>query len=71
MKDHDSGKEHFAEELQGVHHTCEECGFESTVLDSEWTVHAHKSSRSGHLVYEVECPDCGSAEPIDPTIDVL
>lgn len=61
----DDGKRLFAEKLRTVTEACPECGFEDTILDSHWKTETHTHPKSGHVLYELTCPDCGETTTIE------
>lgn len=71
MKQHNSGKQKFGHQLRNIQQTCENCGFESTILGGDWDVRAGVTSWSHHLVYHLTCPRCRTETEIESNIGIL
>jgi len=61
----DVGKRRFAEKLRSITEECPDCGFRDTILESPWNTESHRHSRSGHLLYELTCPDCNETITVE------
>lgn len=59
------GKRRFAERLQSVTEQCPECGFTGTILGSAWKTETHTDPKSGHVLYQLTCPDCNETTTIE------
>ena len=64
-EDPDVGKRRFAERLQSTTKECPACGFTDTVLDSPWNTETHTDAQSGHVVYQLTCPDCAETTVVE------
>lgn len=64
-KDSDIGKQLFAEKLRTTTESCPTCGFTDTILDSPWKTETHTDDTSGHVVYQLTCPDCAETTVVE------
>ncbi|MCL7416945.1 MAG: hypothetical protein M8354_03785 [Halalkalicoccus sp.] len=64
-EEHRRGVEAFVESLEHKSVRCTNCGFESGLLHGDWQTAVHTEPRSGHLRYELTCPDCGTVETVE------
>ncbi|GAB7119138.1 hypothetical protein JCM9743_16010 [Natrinema sp. JCM 9743] len=62
---HQKGVDAFTKSLEHKRQTCHGCGFEDTVLDSEWQTHVETEPRSGHILYRLTCPNCTETETVE------
>ncbi|QZP39255.1 hypothetical protein [Halobaculum magnesiiphilum] len=62
---HEEGIRAFTESLEHKQTVCSNCGFEDSVLHSEWDTHVETTAKSGHIKYELTCPDCQSTEVVE------
>lgn len=62
---HQQGVRAFTESLEHKQTSCSNCGFEDSVLHSEWEAHVETTPKSGHIQYRLTCPSCDSVETVD------
>jgi Zn ribbon nucleic-acid-binding protein len=62
---HQQGVNAFTQSLLHKEQTCSNCGFHDTVLHSDWRTHVETDHRSGHIQYQLTCPDCQTEEVLD------
>lgn len=67
-EEHEKGVRAFTESLERKQLTCIGCGFEDSVLHSDWKTHVETEPRSGHIIYRLTCPDCGETQTVDINI---
>ncbi len=66
--EHQKGVSAFVEGLEHKSKQCSNCGFEDSILHSDWKTHVETDPRSGHILYKLTCPDCASHETVDVNI---
>ncbi|PSP55289.1 hypothetical protein BRC82_06395 [Halobacteriales archaeon QS_1_67_19] len=59
---HEAGIAGVVRRLDSEHVACEDCGFEAAALGDAWDREVASDPLSGHVVYELTCPDCRNAE---------
>lgn len=67
-EEHEEGVRAFTHHLEDMVRECSHCGFEDNVLHSEWRAHVETTSKPGHIVYRLTCPDCTSTEVVEVEI---
>lgn len=59
---HEMGVAAFVRSLERERVACDGCGFEAEALGEEWERDVSSDPLSGHVVYELTCPDCRTTE---------
>lgn len=68
---HERGVQAFTESLEHKTRKCGNCGFEASMLHSEWDAHVESDPMSGYILYRLTCPDCRSTEVVEIDISLI
>lgn len=63
-----SGGRHLSAALGHTGCVCDSCGFEGPIMAGEWAVRTGMDERSGHVIYHLECPDCGTVLEVEMNV---
>lgn len=59
---------HLSAALGNTDRVCDRCGFEGAIMAGGWSVRTGTDAHTGHVIYHLECPDCGTVLEVEMNI---